>query len=56
MSHEEQLQHEVWSTPHSLTEHIPGTLKLCVSMSVMLKHNDTMELYAINGAKDKVLD
>ncbi|KAJ7697106.1 hypothetical protein B0H16DRAFT_1350276 [Mycena metata] len=44
------LQDELWkATPATINEHIPGCLKLCVGMPVMIKVNQATELCITKG-------
>ncbi|EKM51735.1 uncharacterized protein PHACADRAFT_102456, partial [Phanerochaete carnosa HHB-10118-sp] len=51
---ERAVQDQVWQLPSSATEHVPGILRLCVGMPVMLKHSEATELCAMNGAEGTV--
>ena len=50
-----QLEEQLWSLSPSLTGHVPGVLKLCHGLPVMLKHNEATELCATNGAEGVVV-
>jgi hypothetical protein len=51
-----KLQHALWSaTPSSTAEHIPGCLKLCVGMPVMIKENAATELCITKGQEAVVV-
>ena len=49
------IQRVLWQLPPSLTEHVAGTLDLCIGMPVMLKNNEATELCATNGAEGVVV-
>ncbi|KAJ7840443.1 hypothetical protein B0H13DRAFT_1649692, partial [Mycena leptocephala] len=51
-----KLQHALWSaTPSSTAEHIPGCLRLCVGMPVMIKDNAATELCITKGQEAVVV-
>lgn len=50
-----RLQRILWDLPPSLTEHVAGTLDLCIGMPVILKTNEATELCATNGAEAHVV-
>ncbi|KAJ7123847.1 hypothetical protein C8R43DRAFT_899354 [Mycena crocata] len=51
-----KLQHALWSaTPSATAEHIPGCLKLCVGMPVMIKVNEATELCITKGQEAVVV-
>ncbi|KAJ7122511.1 hypothetical protein C8R43DRAFT_841236, partial [Mycena crocata] len=51
-----KLRHGLWSAPPSTTtDHIPGCLKLCVGMPVMIKANEATELCITKGQEGIVL-
>jgi hypothetical protein len=50
------LQQDLWSaTPSSVAEHIPGCLKLCVGLPVMIKANEATELCITKGQEAVVV-
>ena len=50
------LQKELWDLPHSTADkHIPGKLSLCLSMPIMIKHNEATELCITNGQEATVV-
>lgn len=50
------MQKRLWNLTPALTDHIAGTLDVCVGMPVMLKQNEATELCATNGAEAVVID
>ena len=51
------LQKTLWDQPPTSTDdHIPGKLKLCIGMPVMLKANDATECCITKGAKATVVN
>lgn len=51
-----KLQHSLWgATPSTVAEHIPGCLKLCVGMPVMIKSNEATELCITKGQEALVV-
>ncbi|KAJ7707222.1 hypothetical protein B0H16DRAFT_1345312 [Mycena metata] len=45
-----KLQEQLWAaTPSSTSEHVPGCLRLCIGMPVILKSNDATELCITKG-------
>jgi hypothetical protein len=50
------LQKILWEQPHSSSDkHIPGKLRLCIGMPVMLRHNDATECCITKGAEATVV-
>jgi hypothetical protein len=51
-----KLQHALWSAPPTtVAEQIPGCLKLCVGMPVMIKSNDATEICVTKGQEAVVV-
>ncbi|KAJ7085023.1 hypothetical protein C8R43DRAFT_909246, partial [Mycena crocata] len=51
-----KLQRALWSaTPSATAEHIPGCLKLCIGMPVMIKVNEATELCITKGQEAVVV-
>ncbi|KAJ7171845.1 hypothetical protein C8R43DRAFT_874748 [Mycena crocata] len=51
-----RLQQKLWSAPPTMnTEQIPGKLRLCVGMPVMIKANEATELCITKGQEGKVV-
>ncbi|KAJ6623683.1 hypothetical protein B0H10DRAFT_1742915, partial [Mycena sp. CBHHK59/15] len=51
-----KLQHALWAaTPSTVAEHIPGCLRLCVGMPVMIKSNEAIELCVTKGQEAVVV-
>ncbi|KAJ6534305.1 hypothetical protein B0H19DRAFT_964553 [Mycena capillaripes] len=45
-----RLQEQLWNaTPSATAEHVPGCLRLCIGMPVMIKSNDATELCITKG-------
>lgn len=44
----------LWNQPHSTSNHIPGTLLLCIGLPVMLRYNDATECCMTKGAEGTV--
>jgi len=50
------IQKLLWEQPHASSDkHIPGKLKLCVGLPVMLRHNDATECCITKGAEATVV-
>ncbi|KAJ7832810.1 hypothetical protein B0H13DRAFT_1654042 [Mycena leptocephala] len=50
------LQNELWTaTPATTNDHIPGCLKLCIGMPVMIKANEATELCITRGQEAIVI-
>ena len=45
----EGLQKALWKLEPNSSDHIPGTLALCIGMPVMIRHNDATELCITRG-------
>ncbi|EIW62915.1 uncharacterized protein TRAVEDRAFT_113842, partial [Trametes versicolor FP-101664 SS1] len=50
-----ELQDCLWNLSHTLTDHLPGKLTLCVGMPVMIKINEATECCVTNGAEGVVV-
>ncbi|OBZ74982.1 ATP-dependent DNA helicase PIF1 [Grifola frondosa] len=50
-----RVQNALWHLAPTATDHHAGILSLCEGMPVLLKHNDTTELCATNGAEGVVV-
>jgi hypothetical protein len=51
-----QLQHELWkATPSATSEHVPGILRLCIGMPVMIRVNEATELCMTKGQEGEVV-
>jgi hypothetical protein len=51
-----KLQRELWAAPSTTgAEQIPGCLKLCVGMPVMIKYNDATEICVTKGQEAVVV-
>ncbi|KAJ7907704.1 hypothetical protein B0H13DRAFT_2233402 [Mycena leptocephala] len=49
-AHRIKLQDQLWNaTPSATSEHVPGCLRLCIRMPVMIKSNDATELCITKG-------
>lgn len=49
-------QKRLWNLTPALTDHVAGTLDICIGMPVLLKHNEATELCATNGAEATIID
>ncbi|KAI0037523.1 hypothetical protein FA95DRAFT_1585574 [Auriscalpium vulgare] len=49
------MQAKLHSLPHGATMHIPGVLKLCHGLPVMIKRNEATEVCVTNGAEGTVV-
>jgi len=45
----------LWSSPPCTSDHIPGCLKLCIGMPIMIRHNDATELCITKGQEGHVV-
>jgi hypothetical protein len=51
-----KLQHTLWkATPSATSEHIPGILRLCIGMPVMIRVNEATELCMTKGQDGEVV-
>ncbi|KAI0038889.1 hypothetical protein FA95DRAFT_1585404 [Auriscalpium vulgare] len=51
----ESLQDKLQQLPHAASMHIPGTLRLCRGMPVLIKKNEATEVCVTNGAEGTVV-
>ncbi|KAI0649973.1 hypothetical protein C8Q79DRAFT_901514 [Trametes meyenii] len=51
-----EFQWKLWDLHPCLTDHVPGVLRMCRGMPVLLKNNEATELCATNGAEGIVYD
>ena len=50
-----ERQETLWSSPPCTSDHVPGCLKLCIGMPVMIRHNDATELCITKGQEEHVV-
>ncbi|KAJ7502491.1 hypothetical protein B0H11DRAFT_1712356 [Mycena galericulata] len=49
------IQEQLWNATPCTSEHVPGTLSLCIGMPVMLRSNDATELCITKGQEATVV-
>jgi len=50
----DKVQRQLWDLPPTLTSHLPGKLRLCIGLPIMIRYNDATELCITKGQEGTV--